>query len=150
MRCSSQERVCYIECSWDFIRTCNSRGSSGTKRLTTSPLCTLIHCTSHTKNASCRHKKPGDKKARQENSEESKEALLMSVDHASKVLNKAVKEGPDYACTCCHWLMYRQTVLGFKVDKYRTYLVRSIWCGFARRAMVKSQWWHSGCTSDKH
>ena len=36
----------------------------------------------------------------------------------SKVFNKTVKEGPDYACTCCHRLIYRQTVLGFKVDKY--------------------------------
>ena len=41
-----------------------------------------------------------------------------SVEDASKCFSSAVKEGPDYVCTCCHRLMYRKTEVQFKPTKY--------------------------------
>ena len=37
---------------------------------------------------------------------------------ASKAFIAATKEGPDYKCVCCNRLMYRKTVIQFKVIKY--------------------------------
>ena len=37
---------------------------------------------------------------------------------ASDTFTSAVKRGPDYVCTCCHRLMYQQSVQGFHWDKY--------------------------------
>ena len=37
---------------------------------------------------------------------------------ASQAFIAATKEGPDYTCVCCNRLMYRKTVIEFKVTKY--------------------------------
>ena len=37
---------------------------------------------------------------------------------ASQAFIAATKEGPDYKCVCCNRLMYRKTVIEFKVTKY--------------------------------
>lgn len=41
------------------------------------------------------------------------------VDDASESFAAAVREGPDYVCTCCHRLMYRKTVAEFNPTKYK-------------------------------
>ena len=41
-----------------------------------------------------------------------------SIEEISQLFMSATKEGPDYICTCCHRLMYRKTVLEFKISKY--------------------------------
>ena len=40
------------------------------------------------------------------------------IEDALHRFNAAVKEGPDYVCTCCHRLMYRKTVIQFRPAKY--------------------------------
>ena len=37
---------------------------------------------------------------------------------ASEVFIRATREGPDYICVCCNRLMYRKTVIEFKLTKY--------------------------------
>ena len=37
---------------------------------------------------------------------------------SSQAFLTATKEGPDYMCVCCNRLMYRKTVIEFKVTKY--------------------------------
>jgi hypothetical protein len=41
-----------------------------------------------------------------------------SVLQASQAFITATKEGPDYTCACCNRLMYRKTVIEFKISKY--------------------------------
>ena len=41
-----------------------------------------------------------------------------SILKASQSFIAATKEGPDYTCVCCNRLMYRKTVIEFKVSKY--------------------------------
>ena len=41
-----------------------------------------------------------------------------SIQAISQLFIAATKEGPDYICTCCHRLMYRKTVLEYKISKY--------------------------------
>ena len=41
-----------------------------------------------------------------------------SIEDASRFFLAAVKEGPDFVCTCCHRLMYRKTVIQFRPAKY--------------------------------
>ena len=41
-----------------------------------------------------------------------------TITQASEVFIKATKEGPDYTCICCNRLMYRKTVIEFKLTKY--------------------------------
>ena len=41
-----------------------------------------------------------------------------NVLQASQAFIAATKEGPDYTCVCCNHLMYRKTVIEFKVTKY--------------------------------
>ena len=43
---------------------------------------------------------------------------IQRIEEISQVFTSAVKEGPDYICTCCHRLMYRKTVLEFKTTNY--------------------------------
>ena len=40
-----------------------------------------------------------------------------SIQSISQLFITATKKGPDYICTCCHRLMYRKTVLEFKISK---------------------------------
>jgi hypothetical protein len=47
-----------------------------------------------------------------------KASVPQSVQDASHSFLLAVREGPDYICTCCHRLMYRKTVVEFKSSKY--------------------------------
>ena len=37
---------------------------------------------------------------------------------ASEAFIRATREGPDYICVCCNRLMYRKTVIEFKLTKY--------------------------------
>jgi DNA replication protein DnaC len=46
------------------------------------------------------------------------QSAVQSIQEVSQVFISAVKEGPDYICACCHRLMYRKTVLEFKISKY--------------------------------
>ena len=41
-----------------------------------------------------------------------------NIFQASQAFIAATKEGPDYTCVCCNRLMYRKTVIEFKVTKY--------------------------------
>ena len=41
-----------------------------------------------------------------------------TMNTASQAFIQACKKGPDYVCTCCHRLMYRQTVVEFNSAKY--------------------------------
>ena len=41
-----------------------------------------------------------------------------SILQASQAFIAATKEGPDYTCVCCNRLMYRKTVIEFKINKY--------------------------------
>ena len=41
-----------------------------------------------------------------------------SIQDVSWCFLAAVKEGPDFVCTCCHRLMYRKTVIEFRLAKY--------------------------------
>ena len=41
-----------------------------------------------------------------------------TVLQASEAFSTAIKEGPDYICVCCNRLMYRKTVIEFKLTKY--------------------------------
>ena len=41
-----------------------------------------------------------------------------TIIQASDVFIRATKEGPDYICICCNRLMYRKTVIEFKLTKY--------------------------------
>ena len=41
-----------------------------------------------------------------------------TIIQASDVFIRATKEGPDYICVCCNRLMYRKTVIEFKLTKY--------------------------------
>ena len=59
----------------------------------------------------CDHRK----RALEEKADETKAGV---VEDALQSFNAAVKEGPDYVCTCCHRLMYRKTVIQFRPAKY--------------------------------
>ena len=41
-----------------------------------------------------------------------------SIQAISRLFITATKGGPDYICACCHRLMYRKTVLEYKISKY--------------------------------
>ena len=41
-----------------------------------------------------------------------------TIIQASEAFIRATKEGPDYICICCNRLMYRKTVIEFKLTKY--------------------------------
>ena len=41
-----------------------------------------------------------------------------NIGDVSQIFAAAMREGPDYVCTCCHRLMYRKTVVEFKPNKY--------------------------------
>ena len=45
------------------------------------------------------------------------QSAVRSIEEISSVFISAVKEGPDYICTCCRQ-MYRKTLLEFKISKY--------------------------------
>ena len=49
-------------------------------------------------------------------SEES--CAVQSIQNVSQMFTSAIKECPDYVCTCCHRLMYRKTVVEFYASKY--------------------------------
>ena len=48
-----------------------------------------------------------------------------SIDNASKTFTAAIKEGPDYVCTCCHRLMYWKTVVSSNPPRTASYLKTS-------------------------
>ena len=45
-------------------------------------------------------------------------ALTKSIDVVIQEFLAKVKVGPDYVCTCCHRMLYRHAVIGFKPTKY--------------------------------
>ena len=44
--------------------------------------------------------------------------LTNALSQVSRSFHAAVREGPDYVCTCCHRLMYRKTVVEFNRSKF--------------------------------
>ena len=46
------------------------------------------------------------------------ELNLNPVDKVIQEFLAKVKIGPDYVCTCCHRMLYRHAVIGFKPTKY--------------------------------
>ena len=64
------------------------------------------------------------KKRRQQESTAKKQprikqhVAIQSIEEISQLFISAVKDGPDYICACCHRLMYRKTVLEFKISKH--------------------------------
>ena len=45
-------------------------------------------------------------------------ASTQSIEDVSYSFAAAVKDGPDYVCTCCHCLMYQTTIIDFRPTKY--------------------------------
>ena len=45
-------------------------------------------------------------------------AQSKSIDKVIQEFLAKVKIGPDYVCTCCHRMLYRHAVIGFKPTKY--------------------------------
>ena len=46
------------------------------------------------------------------------QASTQSIEEVSYSFAAAVKDGPDYVCTCCHRLMYQKTVIDFRPTKH--------------------------------
>ena len=47
-----------------------------------------------------------------------KRTSIVSIDHATSAFISKIKIGPDFVCTCCHRMMYKQMVLPFNKFKY--------------------------------
>ena len=47
-----------------------------------------------------------------------RKALCVSVQRVIDSFIMKTKQGPDYVCTSCHRLMYRQTVVPLSIEKY--------------------------------
>ena len=65
-------------------------------------------------------------------------ASSQGIEDASRSFAAAVREGPDYVCTCCHRLMYRKTVLEFKATKYSKLSENFIQIVFPREVIYTS------------
>ena len=65
-------------------------------------------------------------------------ASSQGIEDASRSFAAAVREGPDYVCTCCHRLMYRKTVLEFKATKYSKLSENFIQTVFPREVIYTS------------
>ena len=58
-------------------------------------------------------------------------AFSISIDNAIASFHREVKIGPDYVCTVCHRMMYRQNVLlcnKYKYTKANTELLEQVFC----------------------
>ena len=42
----------------------------------------------------------------------------VAIDHAINAFHFKIKQGPEFVCTCCHRMMYKQNVISCNVDKY--------------------------------
>ena len=42
----------------------------------------------------------------------------VSVEHAILSFHRAIKNGPDFVCTCCHRMMYRKSSVPCNLAKY--------------------------------
>ena len=47
-----------------------------------------------------------------------KRALSVPMDKYITDFQSKVKQGPEYVCTCCHCMMYKQTVVSYNRSKY--------------------------------
>ena len=47
-----------------------------------------------------------------------KRKSYVSVDHSILSFHCDIKNGPDFVCTCCHRMMYRQSVIICNLHKY--------------------------------
>ena len=45
-------------------------------------------------------------------------AMLKTIDKVIQEFLAKVKVGPDYVCTCCHRMLYKHAVIGFKLTRY--------------------------------
>ena len=80
-------------------------------------VCILVHVrNSNTQKTCdiCRQKDAAAHKRRR--TEES--CAVQSIQNVSQMFTSAIKEDPDYVCTCCHRLMYHKTVVEFNASKY--------------------------------
>ena len=84
------------------------------------PNATTIHVFINTESIFYHRKR--DSKSLEEKADEAKATKQKRVsgviEDALHRFNAAVKEGPDYVCTCCHRLMYHKTVVQFRPAKY--------------------------------
>ena len=84
------------------------------------PNATTIHVFINTESIFYHRKR--DSKSLEEKADEAKatkqKRVSGGIEDALHRFNAAVKEGPDYVCTCCHRLMYRKTVVQFRPAKY--------------------------------
>ena len=42
----------------------------------------------------------------------------VAIDHAIDAFHSKIKQGPEFVCTCCHRMMYKQNVISYNVHKY--------------------------------
>ncbi len=70
---------------------------------------------------------PSEKDAEREKNREiqaSKRKLdkqkVITIEEAAENFKKKCYELPEYVCTCCHRLLWKQSVLPFKIDKYNS------------------------------
>ena len=47
-----------------------------------------------------------------------KRALLVPMEKCVADFQVKVKQGPEFVCTCCHRMMYKQTVVPYNRTKY--------------------------------
>ncbi len=45
-------------------------------------------------------------------------ALIVPMEKYTNDFRSKIKQGPEYVCTCCHHLMYKQTVIPYTKSKY--------------------------------
>ena len=48
----------------------------------------------------------------------SKRTATVTIDSAISNFLGKIRQGPDYVCTCCHRMMYKQNVISYNIHKY--------------------------------
>ena len=70
---------------------------------------------------SCRHQDESleeKQERRQRAAQAARCQRKISIQNILQAFMSAIKEGPDYVCTCCHCHMYQKTVQEFKLSKF--------------------------------
>ena len=87
---------------------------------------TILNCVELYSNKLCQaNKRANQNDCDTERRREKDRCSTASVRAQSKSVDKVIQEflakvkfGPDYVCTCCHRMLYRHAVIGFKPTKY--------------------------------
>ena len=56
----------------------------------------------------------------------SKQSRIMSIEHAISAVHCETKDGHDFVCTCCHYMMYRKSVVQCNKSKTNPDVVFSV------------------------